>query len=131
MNPASILFGILLTTVLTGCASWYPPSEPEVSGSVDKESIRRVIREHLVQVRHCYEKELKVKPGLAGKLVLQWEIGAGGQVLSSQVNRSVDPQVDACMLETLKTWRFPPPPAGTPRVQVIYPFVFSATGDKT
>src|SRR6185437_3691286 len=54
--------------------------EGEFTGGMDKEAIRRVIREHLREIRNCYERQLQRSPDLYGKLVLEWDIEEGGRV---------------------------------------------------
>jgi len=98
----------------------------EVTG-MDREAIRRVIREHLREIRSCYERELQASPDLHGKVVLEWDIGEGGQVLNAHVGNdsSGNPKIGQCLVSRLKTWRFPDPPKDQIG-RVVYPFIFSA-----
>ncbi|NJM09901.1 MAG: FHA domain-containing protein [Bdellovibrionaceae bacterium] len=57
--------------------------EGEFGGGMDKEAIRRVIREHIREIRSCYEKELQRSPDLYGKIVLEWDIEEEGRVTRS------------------------------------------------
>jgi TonB family protein len=99
-------------------------------GVFDPELIRRVVREHVGQVRYCYERALSSTPGLAGRVSLQWTINATGQVTAASIDdgstlRNSD--VEACLVQRVKTWRFSPPKDGGV-VVVKYPFIFNRAG---
>lgn len=101
----------------------------DIPGSIDREAIRRVIRSNLPSIRACYERQLNRKPDLFGKLVLTWEIGEQGRVVSAKMGSnelggSEGVEVANCILAKLKTWRFPEPPANQ-IAEVSYPFLFS------
>ncbi len=57
-----------------------------VLGSIDKELIRAVIREHAAQIRFCYEEQLAVNPKLAGKVLIRWTIDADGNASNASVD---------------------------------------------
>ena len=99
----------------------------DFKGAIDKEGIRRVILANLRSIRSCYERELNRQPDLFGKLVLTWVIGEQGRVVSAGVksNELGNRQVADCIVERLKTWRFPDPPANTLAEVSAYPFLFS------
>jgi TonB family protein len=119
-----LILGFILL-ILSGCKTVpvQPPSE-EVSAGMDKEAIRATIRENLVPIRHCYEKELKTKPKLKGKLVLEWDVEDKGKVTSVTVKQSVDPSVDHCIAEVIKSAKFPEPPKGQIG-RIAFPFIFT------
>jgi Ca-activated chloride channel family protein len=102
-------------------------SDGAFSGGMDREGIRRVIREHLPEIRNCYERELQSQPDLYGKVVLEWDIEAGGRVGKAAVKTDSlsNPKVGQCLTAHLRNWNFPEPPANTVG-RVSYPFVFSA-----
>ncbi len=99
------------------------------TGSMDREAIRRVVRENLNELRTCYERQLQSDPNLSGKLVLQWEIREGGVVGKvDAVNRGdtiKNQRVIDCCRKVLKNWRFPEPPPNMVGL-VSYPFVFQS-----
>lgn len=101
--------------------------DAEFEGGMDKEAIRRVIREHLREIRNCYERELQRTPDLYGKIVLQWDIGEFGRVEDARVksNEIGNNDVANCVISRLRTWKFPDPPKGVVG-RVVYPFVFSS-----
>ncbi|MGZ6480201.1 MAG: AgmX/PglI C-terminal domain-containing protein, partial [Bdellovibrionales bacterium] len=101
--------------------------EGEFSTGMDKEAIRRVIREHIREIRSCYERELQRSPDLYGKLVLEWDIEEGGRVSRCVVKSNAlgNETVANCISSRLKTWKFPDPPKDMVG-RVSYPFVFSS-----
>lgn len=102
-------------------------AEEVFSGSIDRDAIRRVIVQNLRVIRSCYERELNRHPDLFGKLILSWEIGEQGRVLSTKVRKNElgNNQVAECIMSRLKTWRFPEPPSNQVVEVEAYPFVFS------
>jgi TonB family protein len=96
-----------------------------VTGSLDKELIRRIIRRHINEVRYCYEKELGSQPKLAGKVELRFTIETDGQVVTAQVASSTlgHREAEACIARAVRRWRFPKSAGGGLSV-VNYPFVF-------
>ncbi|MCP3058292.1 AgmX/PglI C-terminal domain-containing protein [Myxococcus sp. K38C18041901] len=97
-------------------------------GTVDREAVARVINSHLNEVHGCYERALLKDPGLAGKVVLEWTIGANGRVAAAKTKSSTlrNASVEACILSNLKTWTFPAPKGGV--VIITYPFLFNSVG---
>lgn len=100
-----------------------------VSGGLDREVIRRVILSHRAQIRYCYEKQLAVSPSLAGKLMVEFVIGADGRVTTSRVAEDslADAEVGRCIVSRVKGWSFPKPEGGGV-VVVTYPFLFKPAG---
>ena len=96
-------------------------------GGIDKDAIRKVILANYRTIQNCYNMALNRSPDLYGKLVIQWQIGEKGRVLSAKVKEDNlgNPEVGKCLTEKLKTWTFPDPPSDV-IADVVYPFVFSA-----
>ena len=101
-----------------------------VNGSLDGAVIRRVIRQHQPEMRYCYEKQLRVSPGLAGRLTLALTIGANGAVTTARAESSTlgETAVGSCVTGYAKRWVFPEPRGGGV-VVVRYPFVFECVGE--
>jgi pSer/pThr/pTyr-binding forkhead associated (FHA) protein len=99
--------------------------KPLIIGSLDKDIIKRVVREHMAQIRYCYERELSRTPGIFGKITMKWVIAANGKVQQSQVQATQmkNAKVENCMKRKISTWRFPKPKGGG-IVIVTYPFIF-------
>jgi Ca-activated chloride channel family protein len=97
-----------------------------VTGSLDRDLIRRIVRAHINEVRSCYNAELTKDPSLAGKVVIELAIAAAGTVSSSSVqsNDTGSEEVGECIAKAVKKWKFPKPPGGSV-VKVRYPFVLS------
>jgi hypothetical protein len=99
-----------------------------VQGSIDREAVAKVVNAHLQEVRACYERALLREPALAGKVVLEWTISFGGKVTTAKTKSSTlkSSAVEACILQSLKSWQFPPAKGGI--VIVSYPFLFNSVG---
>lgn len=101
--------------------------EAEVTGTIDREAIRRVVQANIKAIQFCYETALQRDKDLYGKLVLEWDIAERGRVTRAVVKSSTlsNNQVATCIINRLKTWTFPEPPPNQIAV-VAYPFVFSS-----
>lgn len=99
-----------------------------VQGSIDREAVAKVVNAHLQEVRGCYERALLREPSLAGKVVLEWTISLSGNVVTTRTKSSTlkNSAVEACILQSLKMWQFPPAKGGV--VIVSYPFLFNSVG---
>lgn len=96
------------------------------TGDLDKNIIRRYIRQKLPRIKYCYEKQLLVKPDISGTVVTQFQISPQGAVLNSTA-QGVHDEVSSCVAGVIKTIMFPKPRGGG-LVQVRYPFTFRPTG---
>jgi hypothetical protein len=102
----------------------------EFSGQIDREGIRKVFFDNQRAIRSCYERELNRNPNLSGVLRLNFDIGELGRVVGSPSINWGDSSlksrtVAGCILNRLKTWRFPEPPRNQV-VNVIYPLAFQS-----
>ncbi|MFH1438592.1 MAG: TonB family protein [Pseudomonadota bacterium] len=106
------------------------PGTAEVKGSLSKEVIRRVIRQHLNEIRFCYEQQLAVKPDLSGRVAIQFIISPTGAVQMSKVASSTlgNTTVEQCVAKAVRRWTFPSPEGGGV-VIVTYPFVLQPAGE--
>ena len=105
------------------------PGVPNVRGQLDKEIIRRIIRRHVNEVKSCYEQELTKHPELGGRIMVQFTIGASGQVIASVLQSSTlgNGRVENCTVQAVRRWEFPSPIGGG-IVIVSYPFVLTPRG---
>jgi hypothetical protein len=101
----------------------------DVRGSLSKETIRRVIRLHLAEVRACYEERLLARPDLQGRLAVRFIIAPSGIVQAAGVDSSElrDPSTEQCIVRAVRRWPFPQPEGGG-IVSVTYPFMLQQTG---
>lgn len=102
-------------------------SQMEVQGGLDREAVRRAIREYTQQIRSCYNNFLTiVRPDdETGRVTLTWQIRPTGQVIMNNVktNSFGDPKLGSCIKNIVDRIQFPKAPNGLP-TNVVYPFVF-------
>ena len=100
--------------------------DPILLGALDKSDIDRVIKQHLSQIRYCYQKELNRAPDLEGKVVMRFVIAKDGSVSQTRVQSTSlnNPVVESCLCDRFMRFRFPQPTGGG-IVIVTYPFVFN------
>ena len=105
------------------------PGKADVTGSLDKRIIQKVVNQHKSEIKGCYEKELVKKKGLQGKITLKWTIDATGGVPNAFVTETTmnNSSVENCLVNSITHWRFPAPKGGG-IVIVSYPFVFEVGG---
>jgi len=97
-----------------------------VTGGLDKETVRRVIRAHNRQIKACYDAQLMLQPNLEGRLRIQWTINPSGRVQTAQstANTTNSNPLETCLLGVVRSMIFPKAPNGQP-TQVIYPWQFT------
>lgn len=103
-------------------------SNVQITGSLDKATIKEVIQGESDKVRFCYEKELANNPSLgAGQVMLKFTIGADGKVQATSVESSTlgSAPVEQCLTQAASRWVFPEPKGGGV-VVVNYPFDFKS-----
>jgi TonB family protein len=100
-----------------------------VSGSLDRDIVRRIVRAHINEVRNCYNMGLTRDPSLTGRVEVNFLITESGKVGSSAVAGSTlgDAAVEACIAKAVRRWQFPKPPGGG-TVAVSYPFLLDPGG---
>ncbi len=93
------------------------------TGGLSRETIRRTIRQHMNEVRFCYESELRSNPSLEGRVSLQFMVDASGRVATSSATGAGMSSVASCVSTAARRWTFP---ASEGPTGVTYPFVFNA-----
>lgn len=103
----------------------------DVVGGLDKEAIRRALRENRRAVRACYENALLSRKGLEGRITLRWRISPQGPVETIFVQTTTMnlASFENCVLSVVKGITFPVAPNKLPTT-VIYPFVFQGKNAK-
>lgn len=96
--------------------------QAQATGDLDQAIIRRFIRRNIQKLQYCYEKQLLVKPRLAGTVVAEFTIDGAGSVIASTAS-GVDPEVSSCVARVIGGITFPEPRNGGV-VTVKYPFRF-------
>ncbi|MFH0901496.1 MAG: AgmX/PglI C-terminal domain-containing protein [Pseudomonadota bacterium] len=97
------------------------------NGALDPNIIRRYIRQKLPVIKHCYEKQLVVKPSLAGTVTTQFTISGTGSVIAVKAKGMGDSSVENCVAGAIQSIQFPRPEGGG-LVSVTYPFTFEPAG---
>jgi hypothetical protein len=93
-------------------------------GRLDRDIIRRIVRAHINEVRHCYNQALARDPNARGRVAVRFTIASDGKVADADVDESTlrDPAVAPCIAGAVRRWTFPRPEGGG-AVVVTYPFV--------
>lgn len=102
-------------------------SEAEFSGSIDREAIRRVIRENKKLFENCYNMALRRNSDAYGKVEVKWYIQEKGRATNTVVksNSVGDKEMGECLARVIRGLTFPEPPPDQ-IAEVTYPFVFAA-----
>ncbi|MBX2801373.1 MAG: TonB family protein [Myxococcales bacterium] len=105
-----------------------PPGEIQAIGQLTAAEIDEVVRNHMAQIRYCYQRQLQRNPGLVGKVVVKFTIASDGSVAEAKIRSSSldNPDVDRCLINRFMRMNFPAP-RGNGIVLVSYPFLFSPT----
>jgi outer membrane biosynthesis protein TonB len=97
------------------------------SGTLSRDAIRATVREHIDEIRGCYERVLENDPeDQGGRVVVMILIDPEGSVRNASVEESgfAIEGLHECITNQILAWTFPPP-AGGGFVGVRYPFVFA------
>lgn len=103
--------------------------ETSVEGGLDKASVKAAIKGYSSEIRTCYERALRVKASVNGRIVYKFQIAAQGntkwvQILKTSVESTT---LANCVQEVIKIIKFPVAKNGQNTI-VIYPFQFSPKG---
>lgn len=118
----SVESGVKTETEVQGSAT---VEAPEVDGDLSQEAIASVMKRQLKALRACYEGALKRDKGLAGKVVIRFEILESGKISNIEFEDVSlgSGDVQECIRRRAQFWRFPKPEGGS--VFVAYPIVFT------
>jgi len=99
----------------------------DVSGGLDKESVRRTLAQHRSAIRTCYERALNLQKSIRGRIVYKWLISPNGptvwvNLVRSEVNSA---KLEACVKEAIQNITWPRAPNKKETV-VNYPFQFQS-----
>jgi len=136
--------GLALATALVVPRVTMPPAAPaptaaaSMVAAADSEradrDIRQVALHHAADVRGCYEAQgLRRNPGLSGVVEIELRVLPTGVVDSARVSASQlagtgKLEVERCIVETARNWRFERGPFGVETI--VYPFTLSPTFDE-
>ncbi|MBN1309736.1 MAG: AgmX/PglI C-terminal domain-containing protein [Chitinispirillaceae bacterium] len=98
-----------------------------LTGGRSKASIMRVVMQNLAALRYAYNKRLREKPGLKGKITVKFAIDEFGKVIFCQVVETTmgDPELESTVAAKIRLWVFEKIDKPGDVTEVIYPFVFS------
>jgi RNA polymerase sigma factor (sigma-70 family) len=91
----------------------------------------KVLKDNEPLAKACYQESLALKPGLAGKVIVNVDLAAGQEPTVLLQESTMDfPKVDNCIVKALRTLAYTKPAGGEPKVRVRYLFTFpSERGD--
>ncbi|HQU73309.1 MAG TPA: AgmX/PglI C-terminal domain-containing protein [Calditrichia bacterium] len=94
------------------------------AGSRDPDAITASINKQASSVEYCYQRRAKVNPNLRGRIDLEIQIAANGNVdVVRTVNSTLnDSRLVSCIERAVKRWRFGSVDTGSVRIRV--PFIF-------
>ncbi len=102
--------------------------EADVASQIDAQALRATVTSRLPRVTRCYERELKRRPGLEGRLEVRFTIVSDGTVASSDVVQDSigSPDMARCIAAQFRTFRFRALGLSAGQeVTVAYPLVFT------
>lgn len=133
MKTQSILLLMLLSAAFAGCVSRQEKTESKAAPVSEKEAIRLAVRDHMVEVHHCYRVALDDAPKAGGQLVVDWELDSEGRVVSATADLKSstlkNQDISECVLTASKKWIFPKAPQGIRR-KIKFPLTFDPGGTK-
>lgn len=90
----------------------------EAVGAVDKDTVRKVVKDNVTKLQTCYEQTLMANPNIAGTVTATFTVD-NGSVTNIKAS-GVHPDVESCVIKAVQLFKFPP--GG--KVDVTYPFTF-------
>lgn len=98
-----------------------------LTGGRSRASIMRVVMQNLAALRYAYNKRLREKPGLNGRITVKFAIDEFGKVIFCSVVSSTmsDPSLENTVISKIKRWVFEKIDKPGDVTEVVYPFVFS------
>ena len=105
--------------------------DPKGSGIIgngrSRSDILRVVNQNLAALRYAYNKRLREKPGLKGKITIRFAIDEFGNVIHCDVIESSmhDNALESMVTGKITRWKFDRIDKPGDVTEVIYPFVFS------
>jgi len=96
-------------------------------GGRSRASIMRVVYQNIAALRYAYNKRLREKPGLKGKITCKFVISEFGKVVWCEMTESTvfDPQLEAEIVSRIQSWVFEKIDKPGDMTEVVYPFAFS------
>lgn len=105
--------------------------KPEFKSPYEQNQVRNTIVKNNPIIQECYLKHLEKKGAVtSGRVQVDWQIDPSGNTLSPQVVISTldDKNLDECIVEKVKTFKFPAPPSDKP-IYTTFTYVFRKEGE--
>jgi len=98
-----------------------------LTGGRSRASIQRVVMQNMAALRYDYNRRLRDKPGLNGKITVKFAIDEFGKVIFAQMVESTmdDSEFESTVVDKVKSWNFEKIDKPGDVTEVVYPFVFS------
>jgi len=98
-----------------------------MTGGRSRASIMRVVMQNISALRYAYNKRLREKPGLRGKITCKFAIDEFGKVIFCELIGSTmaDPELEAEVKDKISRWVFEKLDKPGDVTEVQYPFAFS------
>jgi TonB family protein len=98
-----------------------------ITSGRSKASIMRVVMQNIGALRHAYNKRLRDKPGLDGKITVRFAVDEFGKVIFCQLQESTmsDADLETTVVAKIRAWKFDKIDKPGDVTEVVYPFVFS------
>ena len=98
---------------------------PENDNNPSDKRISNAFKKRLKGLKSCYERVLKVKPNLQGKINISITILQSGKVESVEIlqNTMAEDKVESCIISKIRRWRFPV--LKKEELTVSFPIIFS------
>ena len=104
---------------------------PDVSGSLDKRPVQKVVRSHFSEVRACLDNEFERNKKMgSGKVTVSWKVDETGAASGVTIKETTlkNKRVEDCLVEAISRWRFPKPTGGV-WAHIEYSFDFELQTD--
>lgn len=94
------------------------------TGTLDPKEANKIFRRFDGAMKKCYERALKKRPGLEGKVKLLVVVGSSGSVTRAKASglSMQDSSVNNCMEALTPRMKFPKPKGGAARISKTYSF---------
>jgi len=98
-----------------------------LTGGRSRAAIQRTVMQNMAALRYAYNKRLREKPGLKGKITVKFAIDEFGKVIFAQVVDATlfDSELENTVLQKVKSWEFGKIDKPGDITEVVYPFVFA------
>lgn len=97
------------------------------TGGRSRANIMRVVRQNMASLKYAYNRRLKEKKDLKGKVTVKWAVDEYGKVIFVKVVSSTmkDPEFEQTVVTKMKRWAFGKIDKPGDVTEVVYPFVFT------